>query len=437
MRLGEIHWYLLRAANVMHTRRYRKGKIGPHGFEEAPERTDFGREVGGDEINWWVFKKETDIDELGVQTQRALQSAQLLKQASVELRNQLPESYDDLLSTLRSFAEHHDAQIESLCEYVRWLETRDVLAPSILFAFRVWGSTRISDRWVGIDVESFEATRPAIIRELAMIVLGLRSDRSLAYDRARMDIGNEIYESRDPEEATDVEVPTAEVVVRTAWSVYGECATYFTCLRDSLRNVLLDVEKRIEQNQLINSDTFWRKFILKAVETKKAEPLLWDFKETLTMWKVTKDPEKGLAKVTFAEDVASLANAHGGVLVIGVRDRPREIVGLGDVARDVENRLKFASQVIARYIEYAGDLVSFHEVVIPSKEGEKVCLVVVVAQARTTVGVHDGQGKYTYPVRRGTGIDRVSASEIAKQKVCVENDNHDFVRELNQFVLDT
>jgi hypothetical protein len=226
------------------------------------------------------------------------------------------------------------------------------------------------------------------------------------------------------------------VVARAAWTVFGECATYFTCLRDSLRNVLLDIEKRIEQHQLIDSDAFWRSFILKAVETKKTEPLLWDFKETLTMWKVTKDPEKGLAKVTFAEDVASLANAHGGVLVIGVRDRPREIVGLGDVVREVENRLKVARQVIANHIEYDGDLVSFHQVVIPSDDGEKVCLVIVVAQSRMTVGVHDGQGHYTYPVRRETGIDRVSPFEIEKQKTHVKNDNHDFVRELDQFVFD-
>jgi predicted HTH transcriptional regulator len=102
------------------------------------------------------------------------------------------------------------------------------------------------------------------------------------------------------------------------------------------------------------------------------------------MWRARKDPEKGLAKVTFAEDVASLANASGGVLVIGVRDRPREIVGLGDIARELENKLKFA--------EYEGDLVSFHQVVLPTNDGEKVCLVIVVAQARSIVAVHDGQG---------------------------------------------
>src|SRR5947209_17745602 len=157
------------------------------------------------------FKKERDIGELGAQTQRALESAQLLKQASGELRNQRPEFYHDLLSSLRVFAEYHESEIGSLYEYVRWLETRDIIAPSILFTFRVWGSTRMSDRWVGIDVRSLEATKPAIIRELAMIVLGLCNGRLLAYDRARMDIGQEIYDSRDPEDVVDVEIPTTSI----------------------------------------------------------------------------------------------------------------------------------------------------------------------------------------------------------------------------------
>jgi hypothetical protein len=28
------------------------------------EQTEFAREVGRDEINWWVFKKEPNLDEL-------------------------------------------------------------------------------------------------------------------------------------------------------------------------------------------------------------------------------------------------------------------------------------------------------------------------------------------------------------------------------------
>jgi hypothetical protein len=432
LRLGEIHWSVLKASYLMDTHRYRKMEADQFGFRKPSERTDFGKEVGGDEINWWVFRKEADIDELQVQTRRALEAVQRLKQASVRLRDRLPESYGTLVSRFREFSDHHDDDIRVLYEYVRWLEMRDIMAPSILFTYRVWGSTRLSDRWGGIDVESLQLDKSAAIRELSLVVLGLRNGQLLSFDRAGLDIHQEIYESMDPEDVHDVDIPIASVVTRAAWEAYRECATYFTCVRDSLRNILLDIEKRVEQSKLIDSDSFWRKFILNAVKTQKTEAALWDFKETLTLWKVKTDPEKTKAKVTFAEDVASLANARGGVLVVGLRDRTREIVGFGDL-RERENRLKFASQVIANHIEYEGDLVLLHQVSLPGADGEKVCLVVIVAQACNPVGVHDGQGHYTYPVRRETGIDRVSAAAISKQKANIENDNHDFVHELNQF----
>ena len=60
---------------------------------------------------------------------------------------------------------------------------------------------------------------------------------------------------------------------------------------------------------------FWREFIPKAAKAKIAEPQLWDFKETLAIWHVKGSEERQKAKVTFAgEDVASFANASGGVL---------------------------------------------------------------------------------------------------------------------------
>ena len=145
LRLGEVHWYVLKAANLMATRRHRGSERNELGFRSY-EQTDFGKEVGRDEINWWVFKKETDIDELRERTERVLEAVQSLKQASAKLKNESPESYEDLLSALRGFAEHRVDEIELLYDYVRWLEARDILAPTILYAYRVWGDTRMGDR---------------------------------------------------------------------------------------------------------------------------------------------------------------------------------------------------------------------------------------------------------------------------------------------------
>ena len=266
MRLGEIHWFILRADNLLETLVYKKAK--EEGANEGPirldslERTDFGKEVGWDEINWWVFKKETDIEELRERTKRALGAVQSLKEASFKLRKHSPDSYDELLTNLKAFAEYHVGEIEVLHEYLCWLASRDVLTPAILFTYRVWGSTRMGDRTLEIEQESLEKPTPATLRLLAEVVLGVRNSRFSGYERAYLDVADDMCNSMDPEGNVSIEIPAASVVQRAAWEAYGDCATYFTCVRDSLRNILLDIAKLIEQRDLIYSDRFWKKFIL-------------------------------------------------------------------------------------------------------------------------------------------------------------------------------
>ena len=62
-------------------------------------------------------------------------------------------------------------------------------------------------------------------------------------------------------------------------------------------------------------------FVSKAIQSKKTETQLLGFKETLPMWRMKNGPDKERAKQTFAEDVASLANARGDVLVIGITEQ--------------------------------------------------------------------------------------------------------------------
>ena len=60
-RFAEILWHLLKAEQMMQAKCYRRIKEGP--FERS-ETTEFGDEVGRDEIHWWIFKKEDDLDGL-------------------------------------------------------------------------------------------------------------------------------------------------------------------------------------------------------------------------------------------------------------------------------------------------------------------------------------------------------------------------------------
>lgn len=92
-------------------------------------------------------------------------------------------------------------------------------------------------------------------------------------------------------------------------------------------------------------------------------------------------------------------------MVVGVSDNPRTVVGISRNARQLENNLKAAREAIDRHMEYERELVKFQQVPVPTKEGEKLCLVLLVAQARSLVAVHDGSNNYTYPIRRENGME--------------------------------
>jgi hypothetical protein len=119
------------------------------------------------------------------------------------------------------------------------------------------------------------------------------------------------------------------------------------------------------------------------------------------------------------------------VLLVGINDR-REVVGIGD---DVESKLKFARDVLAERLEYPRQMVVFHQVMVPNSNGTSVpCLVVASARTYEAVGVGDGAGHFTYPVRRETGISRPSRPDVASEKTQYKSDSYEFLDSLLQFV---
>jgi len=80
--------------------------------------------------------------------------------------------------------------------------------------------------------------------------------------------------------------------------------------------------------------------------------------------------------------------------------------------------------------------VAFRQVAIGEKGKEKNCLIVVVSQASEAVAVSDGLGRYSYPVRRETGISRVDPGDVPVRKLYLKSDNRDFMQQLKQFIKD-
>ena len=91
--------------------------------------------------------------------------------------------------------------------------------------------------------------------------------------------------------------------------------------------------------------------------------------------------------------------------------------------------------MLEEFLEYDREIVTFRQIGMGEKR-DMVCLVIVVSQACSSVGVSDGEGRFSYPVRRETGIERVASTDTPAIKSHRKSDNRDFLVELKQFIRD-
>lgn len=64
-RLGILLWFLIHADAAMSSLKTASIRVNPDGLVPfyRYEQTEFGHEVGRDEIDWWINRKETDLAE--------------------------------------------------------------------------------------------------------------------------------------------------------------------------------------------------------------------------------------------------------------------------------------------------------------------------------------------------------------------------------------
>lgn len=436
LEVGKIHWFILKADTEMQSRRQirTKGKFG----NVVVKTTAFGEEVGQDVIHWWVFKKETQIQELLKRTEGVLKSVQKLKESSSSLKKKyFPESYLDLIDKIKAFSEQYKREIHDLYEYVVWLHKKDVLAPSILFAYRIWGSTRRSLIKLKITADKIDVDQQSV-QKCVELALGLRQEASRIIELVYSDILNEIADSADDEYQGPILVPRERLLNQTSREVLNEFATYSEFLRKSLRNIVLEIEQYNFQTELLYRESFWKTFVIKAMSGDRIENQLWDFKKTLEMWHVDERVEKEKAQIEFCECVAGFANVMGGVLIIGITDSPpRRIEGV----KDLENKLKYTKEVLQKWINPAIDFVHFQQIILKDKsERDRNCLIIAVAQTKDVISVKDSKGKYSYPERLETGLVLSSEDKIRVSKALrtagVRHNNYNFLRNLLTFLND-
>ncbi len=337
--LGKLFWYILKAKTELDKRL----QIPSKNYKEQVELSKL--ELQDDEIRWWITKKEKDIDEFIKKTKNVKTYAQQLKEESIKLRDNLnfdlnvePNiAVEDLVERIKKFTEINENAIRELLSYVKWLYERDLLAPSILFTYRVWGSTRMADRHIDIEKENIKDDL-GNVRIATLITLGLMGRYSytispIFYFAPSVSIGDN---------------ENQRFIASFNMVVLRELAVFFELLRNSFNNTILEAEQYNQEISLLNNDEFWIKFITKA--RKITETKFWDFKQTLNMWEVDSSL-KTKEQIEFCEQIAAYANKNGGILIIGITDKLREVVGV----IDIETKMKTIGSKIKRWSDYYDD----------------------------------------------------------------------------------
>lgn len=399
--------------------------VGTKKHQIRERQNGFWGEIGKDEIHWWVAKKEIDIQELKEDTEKTHKAAKVLKDDSAKLKSIYEaSSYSELIDALDKFVVDHEEGITVLYDYVKKLHRKDALAPSILFTYRVWGTTRQLER-VSIDERghtiSCEDPQECLETASGTVIHSRPSAERVEEElKNQLDLGTSEFK-----EFIESYKGAHRWLVLTSQKILDQLADYFDNIQQSLRNILIEIGLYEDVENLLNDVDFWSEVILSTLK-HPIETQLWDFKETLEMWHCPKE-NKTREVTDFCENVAMFANSKGGVILIGItNEQPRRVI---DVKKP-EDKIKELSEVIGKYCKYPRQFTTILPVPMSGQNGTDLCIVVAVAQTKDVVSVVDSQGKYSYPLRNQTGISRVSQKSIELSKTEVLKDNYNFISEL-------
>jgi hypothetical protein len=424
IKLGKVHCIILAADTKFMEEAGIIDKEPPVIFDFRPVTlTPFGHEASGHFIKWWVKKNATQLGDVSTKIKAVYDSLVNLKRSSEELSvKSRATTYDELLKELKDFANAHSNDVSQFESLVLTLNTLNYFAPSLLFSCPPWSTSDHSERFFKIEGKTTDAQIAIGTR----IVFGLWSNGSLVLDRARSDMESEYAESVDPEDYQSYGITYQSAFPRAAKKILQEFRTYFQEIRESVDLISSEISTFLNDGAL-NNEIFLRSFIAKAVPRFRPERELWDFKETISAWHNTSDDR---LKADFAYNVAAFANHKGGLIVIGVDDKNRKIVGIDKV----ETRIQQSRSILEGFLD---NQISFEifPIALQDDEGKNVaCIVLKIPQTAAVIGVKEtaGGASYKYPVRTDDGIKYRSHPEVAKTKEGTK-DNFAFSREIAEF----
>jgi hypothetical protein len=423
-KLGRIHCIILAADTQFMEEAGIIDKEPPVVFEFRPVTlTAFGREASGHFIKWWVKKNAIELGDVSAKIKAAYDSLVNLKRRSEELSvKSSATTYDELLTELRDFADSHSKDIAQFESFVINLNGMNYFAPSLLFSCPPWSTSDHSERFFRIEGKLTDS-------QVAMgtrAVFGLWSNGRLVLDKTRSDMECEYADSVDPEDNRSYGITYQEAFPRAAKKILQEFRTYFQEIRESIDLLSSEISSFLNDGAL-NNEVFLRLFIAKAIPRFRPECELWDFKETIAAWHNASDDR---LKSDFACNVAAFANHKGGLIIIGIDDKNRKIVGLDKV----ETRIQQSRSILESFLDNQVSVEMF-TIVLQNDEGKNVnCIILKIPQTAAVIGVKEtaGGASYKYPVRTDDGIKYRRHKEVAETKKETK-DNFAFSREIAEF----
>lgn len=184
--------------------------------------------------------------------------------------------------------------------------------------------------------------------------------------------------------------------------------------RESIETIIAECRSQERILSILESEQFWDRFAREVVLTGSPETEVWDAKETLDAWHCPSATRLS-KEVQFAERAASFANCDGGALILGISDKPpRKLIGI----RDTEHRATNVRDLLERLAGLDPTVARVMPVRIQADGGApKLCLVVAIAQTSIPIRVDQGNGTWSYPVRRGSDTVASTPEAIHTRKV--------------------
>lgn len=125
----------------------------------------------------------------------------------------------------------------------------------------------------------------------------------------------------------------------------------------------------------------------------------------------------------------SFANSEGGLIIVGITDKERNIIGLNDV----ENKVQDIDRIISRWIKPKVDFYKIRDIIIEDNNKiPKQCIIISIAQTKKPLYVRKDNGVNIYKVRGQSGKKPSDSEDRERRKKTVFYSNYKFIKEFKE-----